>query len=111
MGKKHKKQLRELQRLQALHQDAASGSDEPLARREKSGGDFKVETQSPIVDVTQSNSSEASIQVAVHEHNHVKRDLVFLVVLIVVMIAGLIALNWAIDNTEVGSWLLSMFGA
>src|SRR5680860_1417901 len=103
MGKKHKKQLKELQRLQALHQDA-----------NQSDGDFSIETQVTTVSVssvsgTLTESTAPSAVVSnVQEHGHVKKDLVFLTVLIVVMLAALIALNWAIDNTALGAWLLAI---
>jgi len=104
MGKKHKKRLKELERLRALHEDA-----------QQTSGDFRIETpiQAQTVGTETPLSPEVPEPVApatVQEHNHVKKDLVFLIILIVVMIAALVALNWAIDNTVLGSWLLTIFG-
>ena len=112
MSKKYKKRLKELQRLQALHKDAASGPEAEV-QREQSSSDFVVEKPAPVAETLV--SPEAPVTPAapvtppvVHEYSYVKKDLIFLLILIVAIIVVLVALNWAIDNTAFGSWLVGL---
>ncbi|RLC37550.1 hypothetical protein DRH29_01635 [candidate division Kazan bacterium] len=104
MSKKHLKRLKELQRLQALHQDAERAVPEAVVRQPEESAQTET-LVSPEAPVTPAAPVTPPV---VHEYSYVKKDLIFLLILIVAIIVVLVALNWAIDNTAFGSWLVGL---
>jgi len=92
MSKKHHKKLKELQRLQALHQTANTSA--PTA--EFSPVQSQVVTKEPSAEM-----------IANASHTTVKRDLIVLVPLLVSMTALLFVAKWTVEHTALTQWVLS----
>lgn len=102
MSKKHLKRLKELQRLQALHQDTAQPVP-PSA--------VEIPTEQPSVEnFPVTFPQPASVSVMPDSHMVIKKDLVFLIILIVAMLLLLVALNWLIDHTALSQWIIKVAG-
>jgi len=97
MSKKHLKRLKELQRLQALHQYAAESP---------------VETPAEVAIVAPESTGvqTASTDITLDSHRVIKRDLIGLIILIVAMLLLLVALNWLIDHTALSQWIIKVAG-
>ncbi|MDD5605882.1 MAG: hypothetical protein PHR51_00930 [Patescibacteria group bacterium] len=94
MGKKHKARLKEIERLKALY-----GQSVDTSRRELSA-----------IQPTATMPTAANVNLAVDDHSQIRRDLIGLIVLIAVMVAVLIGLNWLVAHTGFGGWLIGLFG-
>ncbi|AKM84844.1 MAG: hypothetical protein VE98_C0001G0387 [candidate division Kazan bacterium GW2011_GWA1_50_15] len=102
MSKKRHKQLRELQRLQALHREA--GMSAPTAARQLA--DSYTPGAVPVQSVA-STKEASSDAIASESHTTVKRDLVVLIPLLLGMVGLLFVAKWATDNTALMQWILS----
>lgn len=99
MSKKHLRQLKELQRIQKLHEQAGS-----------TVGGFgvstaPVETVQPTVQPMRSAGGSSFIGDDA-AHAVVRRDLMFLSILIAAMVVTLVVLNWLVQVSALGGWLL-----
>ena len=101
MSKKHLKRLKELQRLQALHQGASTSSPRENILDQPIGEEPVTSPVPPPVTVA---------VVADDPHTVIKRDLVGLLVLIGAMLVSLVGLNWLIDNTALSQWIIKIAG-
>lgn len=99
MGKKDKKASKEIERLQALYRQQSA---------EVIPAEPRVDIKEPVPEPTVA-ASETKI-VPVGPHAIVRRDLIFLSVLIVIMMAVLFALNYLAATTNFGDVIIRLFG-
>ena len=97
MSKKHLRQLKELQRIQKLHDQAGSHTGEFRLAEET----HVVQPAAPVVRMS-GGSSFIGDDAA---HAIVRRDLMFLSLLIAAMVITLVVLNWLVQVSALGDWL------
>lgn len=95
MAKKNKKH-REANRLQSLYQQTSDISSTVEVA--------KSETQSEEASEFLASTKYAA------KHITIKKDLIFLSILIVAMVALLFALNYLVATTSFGTWLTNLMG-
>jgi hypothetical protein len=95
MGKKHKAKVKEIERLRALYGEVQANANQGPASVSQVG----------------SVSSVSAKVISTDNHDHIRKDLIGLIILIVVMVAVLIGLNWMVVSTGFSGWLIGLFGA
>jgi len=93
MSKNLTKRLRELQRVAALHQDKTVA---PIG--------------APVISDTQV-SATPSVTMAIGTPEHykvIRKDLVFVVILMVIMITALFGLTWLVGHTSLAQWIVNL---
>ena len=104
MSKNLNKRLRELQKVAALHQNQTN-TPIGVASQQVSGlaGQFTTDTHSVAA------ISNATMAIGTPEHYKViRRDLVFVVILMIVMIGLLFGLDWLVNNTALAQWIVNL---
>ena len=95
MSKNLHKRLRELQRVAALHQNQAATAI---------GG---VPQNAVIADDNSAVVSNTAMAIGTPEHYHaIRRDLVFLMVVLISMVALLLVCWWLVGHTALASWII-----
>lgn len=114
MSKNLHKRLRELQKVAALHQNQAST---PIGVAAQSFFAKASEGLRPVGELADTNSvaavSDANIAatmaIGTPEHYKIiRRDLVFVMILIIVMIGLLFGLSWLTNNTALAQWIVNL---
>ncbi|MFA5009613.1 MAG: hypothetical protein WC553_00020 [Patescibacteria group bacterium] len=95
MSKNLHKRLRELQRVAALHQNQAVA---PIG--------------APVIsDTTVSAAPSAAATMAIGTPAHyqvIRKDLIFVVILMLVMVALLLGCWWLVNNTALAQWIVNL---
>jgi hypothetical protein len=103
MSKNLHKRLRELQRIAALHQPQAATAI---------GGVPQTAVIANDGTAVISNTPTATMAIGTPAHYQViRRDLVFVVILMVIMIGLLLGLDWLVGHTGLAQWIVGLGNA
>ena len=101
MSKNLNKRLRELQKVAALHQNQPVA---PIGAPVISG---TAVSATPIASAGERSTFTMAIGTPEH-YKVIRRDLVFVVILMVVMIGLLFGLDWLVNNTALAQWIVNL---
>mgnify|MGYP001068818209 CR=1 FL=1 len=94
MSKKIKKAAKELQRLQQMYGNTAKPDEQPKVSIDK-----EIENTEPTGEIAIARLTKYQL---------IKRDLIFLLILVVIMIAVLIGINYVLASTGLGMVLIKL---
>jgi len=100
MSKNLHKRLRELQRVAALHQTQTATAIGGVPQNAVIASDNSV-------TVSGTTATAATMAIGTPEHYHaIRRDLVFLMVVLVSMVALLLVCWWLVGHTALSNWII-----
>lgn len=119
MSKNLHRRLRELQKIAALHQNQTATpiggvpqniAEQPYSAPASAFAEATVDKSKGLrQDSGLTGQQTATMAIGTPEHYKViRRDLVFVMILIIVMVGLLFGLDWLVNNTALANWIVNL---